>query len=92
MLYALEKLPMPAGDVYHPTGYSNDQTFRNFVNQLLLIMLNAESTEEARKATHSAVHLKKELPPGIPSTKKSDLDPVMDAIMNLLLQFLCSAP
>lgn len=81
MLYAMEKLPMPKGDVYHLPGHSNDQTFRKFVKQLLLIMVNAESRKKARKAIHSAVHLEKslELPPEIPSTKKADLDPVMDA-------------
>jgi|OpeIllAssembly_1097287.scaffolds.fasta_scaffold349666_2 hypothetical protein len=85
---------MPAGDVYHLTGYSNDQTFRNFVKQLLLIMLTAEIRETARRAIHSAEHLEKslELPPGFPSTKKPDFDPVMDAIINLLLQVLYSAP
>ena len=61
MLYAMEKLPMPKGDVYHLKGYSNDETFRRFVKQLLLIMVNADSRETVRKAIHSAVHRDKEL-------------------------------
>ncbi len=82
MLYALEKLPMPKGDVYHLDGYSNDPTFRRFVKQLVLILVNADSREKARKAIHYAVHQEKslELPPEIPSTKQSDLDPVIDAL------------
>jgi hypothetical protein len=81
MLYAMEKLPIPKGDVYHLDGYSNDQTFRGFVKQLLLIMVNAETRDKARDAIHSAVHREKvlELPPEIPSTKWEHLFPVMDA-------------
>jgi hypothetical protein len=81
MLYAMAKLPMPKGDVYHLDGYSNNPAFRKFVKQLLLTMVNAESKEKAQKAIHSAVHLEKSLglPPDIPSTSRSDLDPVIDA-------------
>ena len=81
MLYAMEKLQMPKGDVYKLKGYSNDETFRRFVKQLLLIMVNADSRETVRKAIHSSVHRDKnlELPPEIPSTKAADLYPVMDA-------------
>ena len=47
---------------------------------MLLVMVNADSRETVRKAIHSAVHRDKslELPPEIPSTKASDLYPVMD--------------
>jgi hypothetical protein len=81
MLYAKEKLPMPEGDVYHLKGYSNDETFRRFVKRMLLVMVNADSRETVRKAIQSAVHRDKslELPPEIPSTKASDLYPVLDA-------------
>jgi hypothetical protein len=87
MLYAMEKLPMPKGDVYHLKGYSNDETFRKFVKQMLLIMVNSKMSkkghrwETARKAIQSAVSLTKELelPSEIPSTKGQDIFPVMDA-------------
>jgi hypothetical protein len=87
MLYAMEKLPMPKGDVYHLKGYSNDETFRRFVKQMLLIMVNSKKSEKghrwepARKAIQSAVNLTKELdlPSEIPSTKGQDIFPVMDA-------------
>jgi hypothetical protein len=81
MLYAMEKLPMPKGDVYHLKGFSNDEIFRRFVKRMLLVMVNADSRETVRKAIQSAVHRDKslELPSEIPSTKASDLYPVMDA-------------
>jgi hypothetical protein len=86
MLYAMENLPMPEGDVYELDGYSNDVTFRRFVKQMLLVMVNSEKSkghkwETARKAIHSAVHRTKELdlPPEITSTTGKSLFPVMDA-------------
>lgn len=82
MLYAMEKLPMPEGDVYHVPGYSNDDDFRAFVKQLLLTMVNSSGgREEAREAIHQSVHRLKELvlPKEIPSTKGMDLFPLMDA-------------
>jgi hypothetical protein len=95
MLYAMEKLPMPEGDVYYLDGYSNDKTFRKFVKQLLLVMVNAESRNKARSAIHSAVHRDKELelPPEIPSTKEEYLFPVMDAFASkhqTISHYFCS--
>jgi hypothetical protein len=81
MLYAMEKLPMPEGDVYHLDGYSNDSTFRNFVKRMLLIMVNANGKDVVCKALHDEVHHKKQLklPYEIGSTKRKDLDPLMTA-------------
>jgi hypothetical protein len=81
MLYALEKLPMPKGDVYHLEGYSNDKIFRDFVKKLLLIMINSSDRSKARKAIHSEVYYTKTLilPSEIPSVKSKDLYPLMDA-------------
>lgn len=72
---------MPKGDVYHLDGYSNDEIFRKFVKQLLLVMVNAESRDKARGAINEAVYRYKELelPPEITSTKGEHLFPVMDA-------------
>jgi hypothetical protein len=81
MLYAMEKSPIPEGDVYHLEGYSNTNTFRKFVKQLLQAFLNASSREEAWKAINGSVHRKNELelPDEIPSTKEKDIFPLMDA-------------
>lgn len=81
MLYAMEKLPMPEGDVYKIEGYSNDRTFRSFVKSMLLMMVNAGSREATRKALQSAIYRQKVLvlPPEIPSVSQSDLYPLMDA-------------
>ena len=61
MLYAIEKLPMPEGDVYKLDGYSNDDTFREFVKKLLQAMINAPNREKARRGLHEDVHWKKEI-------------------------------
>lgn len=85
MLYADRGLEPPEGDVYYIDGYSNDPTFRNFVKRMLLIMVNARNRNKVRAALHEAVYLgdedgsKLELPKDIPSTRKEDLDPLMDA-------------
>ena len=81
MLYAMGKLPMPEGDVYHIDGYSNDETFRKFVKRLLQAMINASNRNEARAGIQESVHRKKDLqlPPEIASTKGKDLYPIMDA-------------
>lgn len=81
MLYAKEKIPMPAGDVYHLDEYSNDDEFRNFVKRMLLILVNSDDRDEARKALHKAVYKEKSiiLPKQIKSTKAEHLNPLMDA-------------
>ena len=81
MLYAMDKLPKPEGDVYNLPGYSNSDEFRDFVKQMLLTMVNSESREKTRSALHEAVHKKRtlKLPVVIPSTRGKDLYPVMDA-------------
>ena len=81
MLYAMEKLPMPEGDVYYLDGYSNDEKFRKLVKQMLLIMVNCSDREAARKAIHKAVHYDKTLkiPDDIKSTKGDDLFELMAA-------------
>jgi hypothetical protein len=81
MLYAIEKLPMPEGDVYKLDGYSNDDTFREFVKKLLQAMINAPDRDKARKGLHEDVHRKKELelPLEVGSTKGKDIFPLMDA-------------
>jgi hypothetical protein len=95
MLYALEGLPLPKGDVYHIDGYSNDSTFRAFLKRMLLIMVNSSDREAARKALHSEVHLDKglKLPTEIRSTKKADIYPLMDAFENKhrrISKYFCS--
>lgn len=82
MLYAMEKLPMPEGDVYHLDGYSNDKTFRDFVKIMLLVMLNAKNRNLARGAMYEMVNGEVEkliLPAEIGSTRGDDLYPLMDA-------------
>lgn len=81
MLYAMDKLPMPEGDVYHLDGYSNNEVFREFVKRMLLILLNSDDRSKARGALHDAVHRKStlELPAEISSTRGEDLFPLMDA-------------
>ncbi len=81
MLYAMDKLPMPKGDVYYLEGYPNDDTFRDFVKRMLLIMVNSDNRDAVRRAIHKAVHYKKslKLPSEIPSTKGKDLNPILDA-------------
>jgi hypothetical protein len=81
MLYAMEKLPMPEGDVYHLDGYSNDSTFRKFVKRMLLVMVNADSPEKVRQALQAEVYWEDKLvlPDEIGSTSQADIRPVMDA-------------
>jgi hypothetical protein len=81
MLYAMEKLLMPEGDVYYLDGYSNDFTFRKFVKRMLLVMVNADSDEKVRQALQAEVRWEKklDLPDGIASTSQADIYPVMDA-------------
>ena len=81
MLYAMAKQPMPKEDVYFLEGYSNDDTFRQFVKTMLQAMVNAATKELARKALHESVHKDKDLdlPSEIPSTGQKDIYPVMDA-------------
>jgi hypothetical protein len=81
MLYAMEKLPVPKGDVYHLSGYSNDATFREFVKKLLQAVVNAPDREKARKGLHADVYKKKELelPTEVGSTRGDDIFPLMDA-------------
>jgi hypothetical protein len=81
MLYAMEKLAMPKGDVYLLPGYSNVPVFRDFVKQMLLIMVNSKSRAATRAALHNAVYTEKSLekPPEIESTKAEHLYPLMDA-------------
>lgn len=81
MLYGMDKLPMPEGDVYYLEGYSNDDVFRKFVKRMLLVMVNASDRESVRKALHEEVHKKKKLklPEEIKSTRGEDLFPLMDA-------------
>jgi hypothetical protein len=81
MLYAMEKLPMPEGDVYYLDGYSNDSTFRKFVKRMLLVMVNADSREKVRQALQAEVHWEDKLvlPDEIGSTGQADIYPVIDA-------------
>jgi hypothetical protein len=81
MLYAIEKLPMPEGDVYYLDEYSNTQIFRDFVKKLLQAVINAPNREKARKSLHKAVHYDKDLqlPHEILSTKREDMYPLMDS-------------
>jgi len=81
MLYAMDGLPIPEGDVYELTGYSNSPVFRDFVKKMLLAMINSDSRERTRKALQAAAIWDKTLilPDEIPSTKGEHLFPVMDA-------------
>lgn len=81
MLYAMSKISMPEGDVYHLPGYSNNGVFRDFVKRVLLIMVNSKDRNVSRKALHSEVHFDRTLtlPEEIPSTRAADLNPLMDA-------------
>jgi hypothetical protein len=95
ILYAWEKLPVPEGDVYHLDGYSNDKTFRDFVKRLLLVMVNAEDRDKARKAIQKeAVYEKKlRLPEEVKSTAGKDLFPLMDAFAQkhtAISQYFCT--
>jgi hypothetical protein len=100
MLYALKKLPMPDGDVYHLDGYSNDPAFRTFVKQILLVMINSNRSERgnkwesARRAIQEGVlENRLELPPEIPTYRGKDIYPVMDAFEEkheLIKQYFCT--
>jgi hypothetical protein len=81
MLYAREGIPMPEGDVYKLDGYSNDDTFRQFVKQMLLVMVNAAREHEVRSALYQAVYFdgSLDLPKEVGSTKAKDIDPVREA-------------
>lgn len=83
MLYAMEKLPMPKGDVYHLENYNNTDIFRDFIKQLLLIMVNSKDQDSTRQAIHKAVHREKKvkLPEseGILSTAGEYIFPLMKA-------------
>ncbi|MBC2734146.1 MAG: hypothetical protein HF981_07300 [Desulfobacteraceae bacterium] len=81
MLYAKEGIPMPEGDVYHLEGYSNDDTFRQFVKRMLLVMVNATREHDVRSALHEAVHEKGDLevPEEVGSTSSMDIDPIRHA-------------
>lgn len=48
MLYALERVQPPAGDVYELAQYSG--AVRDYLKRLLLILINSESTNEAYRA------------------------------------------
>jgi hypothetical protein len=84
MLYAMEKLAMPEGDVYYLDGYSNDSTFRKFVKRMLLIMVNTDDREKVRQALQEEVNRgSKEnrlvLPKEIGYTTQDAIYPVIDA-------------
>lgn len=82
MLYAMEGLPMPEGDVYALDGYPQGKgILRDFLKQMVLVMVNSLNREGTRKALHKEVHYKKtlKLPRQIKSTKGRDLFPLMDA-------------
>jgi hypothetical protein len=83
MLYAMEKLPMPEGDVYYLDGYSNDSTFRRFVKRMLLIMVNTDDREKVRQALHEEVHRgnpenRLALPEEIGATTQEAIYPVIE--------------
>jgi hypothetical protein len=95
MLYAWEKLLVPEGDVYHLDGYSKNKTFRDFVKRLLLIMVNAENRDKARKAIQKEVVYEKKLrlPEEVKSTAGNDLFPLMDALAQkhtAISQYFCT--
>ena len=47
MLYAMEKLPMPEGDVYALDGYPKGKgVLRDFLKQMVLIMVNSMSRQQ----------------------------------------------
>ncbi len=83
MLYAMEGLPMPNGDVYRDIpGYPNSDNFRTFVKQLLLILVNADNRIKAREAIQDTVYHKKrlKLPKEIiPSTEGKHIFSLIDA-------------
>ena len=89
MLYAMDDLDMPPGDVYQIPEYPEEKlkdkkVFRDFIKQMLLTLVNSggeKKREEARQAIHDAVHHKKtlQLPEEIPSTRGKDIFPLMDA-------------
>jgi len=86
MLYAMDKLPMPEGDVYNLPGYSNSEVFRDFVKRFLLVMLNSKDRADVRDVLHNDVYDKTKpkdsrlkLPKEIKSTKAEHLNLLMDA-------------
>jgi hypothetical protein len=84
MLYALKKIPVPVGDVYHLDGYSNDDIFRDFVKRMLLVMVNASDRSDVRGVLHEDVYSNKdlEMPDEIGSTEAAVIDPLMNAFAN----------
>lgn len=48
MLYALERVPPPSGDVYQLDQFTD--VVRDYLKRLLLILINSESTSEAYRA------------------------------------------
>lgn len=111
MLYAIEGLPIPPGDVYHlpdpeypdppdealPEDSQEKQQykiFREFVKQLLLVMINSVSREKAWGGINKAVHGKPfernekihwtkprvTLPKELPGTDQEYIYPLMDAL------------
>ena len=82
MLYAMENLPVPDGDVYDIPEYpESSHAFRNFVKRLLLTIVNSADKESARKALNKSVYFDKDLklPEEIPSIKAEDIFPLLDA-------------
>ena len=96
MLYARDGLEMPDGDVYHlldprfPDPPDEDspeeekrqyQIFRDFVKRLQLILLNASSENDVRRAIYTAVHKHRilKLPKEVPSTRIEDIRPLIEA-------------
>jgi hypothetical protein len=81
MLYAMEGLSMPEGDVYALDGYSNDPVFRSFVKRMLLVMVNSADRSATRGALHKEVHYNKtlKLPAEVKSVSGRHLYPLMDA-------------